>query len=64
MSIFEALQVVRDLSAPFDYFLGALEYLNLYREDNYIVDYCSILEQCIYVELDTQTKRYLDLLSV
>lgn len=64
MNIITALELVRDLSAPFSLFVGALEYLNLYREGNYIVDYCSILEQCVYVELDAQTLRYLDLLSV
>lgn len=63
MNILSALQVVRDLSTPFDKFIGALELLQMYREGNYIVDYCHILNHNVYIELDAQTKWYLDLVS-
>lgn len=64
MTILEALQVVRDLSAPFDKFLGALEYLQMYRDGDYVVDYSHILDSNVYISLDHQTLRYLDLLCV
>lgn len=64
MNIESALELVRDLSAPFDQFLGALEYLQMYRDGDCVVDYCHILDSNIYLELDAQTLRYLDLLCV
>ena len=63
MNIITALQVVRDLSAPFDKFIGALEVLSMYRDGAFVVNYCHILDSNIYIQLDAQTLRYLDLLA-
>lgn len=64
MTILSALQVVRDLNAPFDVFIGALEALSMYRDGDYVVDYCSILEQYVYIELSYLDLFYLGFLSV
>lgn len=62
MNVTKALQVVRDENAPFDLFIGALEYLAMYREDSFVVDYCHIIGDYVYIELDGITLFYLDML--
>ena len=64
MNIKEALKTVRDENAPFDLFIGAIEYIQMYREDNFVVDYCHILGDYVYIELDGITLFYLDMLFV
>lgn len=61
MNVIKALQVMRDLSSPFDVFIGAAEYLQMYREGECVVHYCSILG-IMYIELDGITLFYLDML--
>ena len=64
MNIKEALKIARDESSPHDAFIGALEYLSMYREDSFVVDYCHILGDYVYIELDLITIYYLDMVFV
>lgn len=61
MNVIKALKIVRDETAPFDLFIGALEYLAMYREGNFVVDYCHTIGDSIYIELDGITLFYLDM---
>lgn len=62
MNVIKALELVRDENAPFDLFIGALELVNLYRDGDCVVDYCHVLCDYIYIELDGITLFYLDML--
>lgn len=64
MNVIKALQTVHDVRTPHDEFIGALEYLAMYREGSFVVDYCHILGDCIYIKLDGITLFYLDMLFV
>lgn len=64
MNVITALQVVRDLNTPFDQFIGAIEYIQMYREGECVVHYCSILGDYVYIELDGITLFYLDMMFV
>ena len=64
MNVIKAFQAVRDLSTPHDEFIGAAEYLQMYRDGDYVVDYCSILEQYVYIELSVEDRFYLDFVSI
>ena len=62
MNVIKALKTVRDENAPFDLFIGAIEYLSMYREGEFAVHYCDILCDSIYIELDGITLFYLDMI--
>lgn len=62
MNIKEALKIVRDVTAPHDEFIFAIEYIQMYREGECVVHYCSILGDYVYIELDGITLFYLDML--
>lgn len=64
MDVIQALSVVRDERSSQDDFVFAVEYLNLYREGNVVVHYCSILSEYVYIELSSLDMFYLDFLSV
>ena len=64
MNIKEALKTVRDETAPHDEFIGAAEYLQMYRDGDMVVHYCSILGDYVYIELDGITLFYLDMMFV
>lgn len=64
MNVIKALQTVRDETAPHDVFIWALEYLAMYREGEFVVHYCSILGDYVYIELDGITLFYLDMMFV
>lgn len=64
MDVLKALKVIRDGLSPQELFIGAIEYLNIYREGNFVVHYCSILSEYVYIELYGLELFYLDFLSV
>lgn len=64
MDVMQALKVLRDKHASQDDFIGAAEYLNMYREGNFVVHYCDILCEYVYIELSSLNMFYLVFLSV
>lgn len=62
MDVLKALKVIRDERSSQDDFVFAVEYLNMYRESNFVVHYCSVICSYVYVELSGTDIFYLNFL--